>query len=185
MENEQVKKPNKWMKEIKEIVVTFLIAFVVIKLITMFLVIPIKIVGDSMIPNYHNNEIGIANRLAARLGHIDYNDVVVANDHQDGFYIIKRVVALPGDTVEMIDGDVFVNGIKRDDSFVNQYTNEIKNDPYADYPKTTLTDNQYFLLGDNRPYSKDSRELGAFDQEDIFAVSGVIIFPFNKIKVME
>lgn len=118
------------------------------------------VVGDSMIPTYYNGDTVIVNRLAS----IERGDLVVVLE-DSGKYVIKRVVGMPGDKFQIIDGLVFING--------NHYSEDYINEGNTDYEAGLAEDeiqlgtDEYFILGDNRVVSKDSREIGPVTKDQI------------------
>jgi len=114
--------------------------------------------GDSMNPTYKNGQILIANKFDKD---IKRNDIIVININKKT--IIKRVVGIPNDKVQCIDGYLYVNGIKFDDKFMDN--------PGAISSEIVLGEDEYFVLGDNRNYSIDSRfeEIGIISKRNIKA----------------
>lgn len=128
--------------------------------------------GDSMNPSFSDGDV-----LWARAFDIDElsrYQVVVADI--DGKLVIKRVIALPGETLQIIDGFVYVDGAKLNDEYGYQTT------LYGCAEREIiLGDDEYFLMGDNRDNSRDSREWGAVNIENIEGVVVFRFFPFWKI----
>lgn len=109
--------------------------------------------GSSMEPNYYQGDIAISTNLLE----YDYGDVVTAEgDYGSGYKpIIKRVIGLPGDTIERKEGIIYLNNAILDEDYETVYDNiQVCDWSYM------CNDNEYFLMGDNRPYSDDSRHIG-------------------------
>ena len=87
-------------------------------------------------------------------------DIVIAKKH-DNYLIVKRVIGLPNEKIEYKDNHLYINEKPVTESFIDLYLTKTEDFAY------TLKDNEYFLLGDNREYSTDSRELGAFKKEKL------------------
>ena len=127
-------------------------------MLRMFVVEFVKVNGRSMLSTLRNGEVMLVSRLACRLGKPRRFDVVIC--HYPGRYMdkrkwfrqcfVKRVIALPGETVEIIDGVVFVDGIAIEDEFCVP-------DEKNDFGPYTVEEDRYFVLGDNRVESVDSR----------------------------
>lgn len=160
---------EKIKKIIKEYLPYVLIIFIVI-LIKQFVIAPIKVNGDSMNKTLKDGDIMILNRLKYKFDKIKRFDIVVVDDGDE--FIIKRVIGLPGETIAYIDNQLYVNGKKVKDSFGYGDTRSFE---------VRLPKNRYFVLGDNRENSMDSRNFGPFSENDIFGKAELVIFPFNRI----
>jgi len=160
-------------KYIKEYVPYVLIIVVVI-LIRTFLFTPIKVNGTSMYPTLKPNELMILNKIGINKG-IDRWDIVVVKE--DKKYIIKRVIALPGESIAYIDGKLYINKKEVEDNYSLSNTNNF-NELY-------LKNNEYFVMGDNRTVSADSRSIGPVTKDQILGKTSLIIFPFNRIGTVE
>ena len=154
------------MKIIKEIY-PYVIILVAVVLFRSFIATPVRVDGESMFPTLKGNEIMILNKL----GHIDRYDIVVVKESKDD--IIKRVYGLPGETIEVENSNIYINGKKIKDNFGSGET--------EDYPKRKLKKNEYFVLGDNREISKDSRIIGPVKEKQILGTTSFVIFPFNHL----
>ena len=159
-------------KVIKEIL-SFAITIAVVLFIKIFIFTPIRVNGDSMYNTLHHKDIMILNEIVYRFNDIKRYDIVVIK--HDDEYLIKRVIGLPGDYVEGIDGDVYVNGKKIDDKYEYSETD--------DFDVVKVLDNQYFVLGDNRADSLDSREFGCFDRSSIKGKTNFILFPLDRFGI--
>lgn len=145
-------------------------AAILVFLLMSIFIMPSVVVGDSMYPTYENGDrfFVIKDWL---VGEYEYGDVVCAD--VEGMTIIKRVIGLPGDTIEIKDNAVYRNGEKVDES---EYLNDgVKTTVKGIMHKFVVGDDQYFLLGDNRPNSQDSRYYGLFDE-----LKGKTFFFFKK-----
>ncbi len=111
--------------------------------------------------------------LLYKLGSIKRNDIVVLDESYDNEIIIKRIIGLPGETVAIKNGKIYINNKEYDDKFAYGET--------SDYDKITLGDDEYFILGDNRIVSKDSRYFGPVKEKEIIGKAIFRLFPFNKI----
>lgn len=136
---------------IVETLKVIIIATVVYRLIFNFLLINAVIPSGSM-----QNTLGIGDRVIAdrfifRFTGIERGDIVIFHPTQgDKQYLIKRVIGMPGDTIEGIDGYVYINGVKIDESYVKDLLSE-------DFGPYIVPNDCYFMLGDNRTNSYDSR----------------------------
>ena len=153
--------------KLKEIV-SYIIIIVVVLLIRTFLVTPIRVNGDSMTETLKDGYLMILKKYEKRS--IDRFDIVVIDI--DGDKLIKRVVGLPEEDISYADGKLYINGNSIDNSFGYGYTKNFK-----DY----CGKDEFFVLGDNRENSKDSRIFGCVESKSILGTTNFIFFPFDKI----
>ena len=157
------------MKEKIKDFLPYLIILVVVILFRTFIATPIKVDGMSMYPTLEGNEIMILNKL----GKIQrYNIVVVKEEKED---LIKRVIGLPNETIEIVEGNIYINGKKIEENYGKGET--------SDYPKTKLKSDEYFVLGDNRNDSDDSRfpEVGVIKKNRIIGKTSFRLLPIKNI----
>ena len=151
----------------------YVLVIVVVVLIRTFLVTPIIVQGTSMEPTLKEGNVMILNKVAK----IDRYDIVVIKSDKNSNVLIKRVIGMPGETIEIKDGHIFIN-----DKLVNtKHSDELT----SDYPLTIIGKDEYFVLGDNRSVSADSRVFGTFKKSEIKGTTKLRIFPLNKIKTVK
>lgn len=160
------------MKIIKEIIPYIVIVLVVV-LIRTFIITPVRVDGDSMKNTLKNGDI----LLLYKLGSINRLDIIVLDEEKDNEKIIKRVIGLPGETVAIKKGKIYINDKVIDDKYAYGET--------SDYDKVTLEDEEYFILGDNRLISKDSRYFGPIKENEIKGKIVFRLFPFTKIGTVQ
>ena len=172
------------LKFFLELVQVVAISLAIIIPVRYFLVQPFFVKGASMEPNFFDHEYLIIDELSYRFREPDRGDIVVfhyPNDPKN--YFIKRVIALPGETVEIIDGQVKVyndqypNGIVLDE---RAYLDDIYT---AQTRRKTLKANEYFVLGDNRASSLDSRYFGPISEDVVVGRVWVRGWPFDRWKI--
>lgn len=138
-------------------------------LVTLFYVFafPYRVDGDSMESSYHTGDRVIISHISAWIGNIDRGDTVVCS--LEDMTVIKRIIALPGDNLLITDGKVYLNGSLLDEPYIDadEYTS-------GDI-SITLGDDEYFVMGDNRSVSLDSRQAGCISRRDI---NGIVWFKF-------
>lgn len=156
------------MKVIKELI-PYIIIIVAVVLIRTFIITPVKVDGDSMKETLNDNDI----LLLYKLGSIKRFDIVVLDEAYDNEKIIKRVIGMPGETVSIKNDKIYINGKIIDNSFAYGTT--------SDVDKIELGEDEYFILGDNRLISKDSRYFGPVTKGEIIGKVVFRLFPFNKI----
>ena len=178
------KEPINWGQEIWEFVKMLLISIVVVFLCTRFLIRPVRVDGDSMYPTLHNNAIGFSNILTYRMQGLKRFDVAIIYVPEKKEHLVKRVIGLPGETVEYRQDQLLINGEIVEEDFFDYKRSQSTNGIFTqDFGPVTLAEDEYFMLGDNRPYSSDSRWYGAFKKEQIKAKDVVVLFPFQQIGV--
>lgn len=154
----------KLMRDIILIVAVFV-------LLGVFVAQPVVVEGTSMLPQLHDGERLLVNKLiyynikSVSWGHIRRGDIVVFwyPEDPDKSYV-KRVIGLPGETVEIRNGVVFINGTELKEN----YLDEIHNQSLPNLPPERVKDHYYFVMGDNRDNSSDSRTWGQVPEKYIY-----------------
>lgn len=144
----------------------------------LILVTPHEVDGRSMFPTYKDGQYLIANKLVYKLTDPKHGDVVIFKRTETQDYI-KRVLAVPGDTIAVKSGALYVNDEKVDES---EYLDGVitAEGAYAREGITfTVPEDQFFVAGDNRPHSSDSRAFGPIKREDIKGRAWFVFYPFD------
>jgi len=157
----------------------YIIVIVVVLLTFIFILGIQQVVGPSMSPNYEEGNVLLVNKFIYRISNVKRNDVIVLT-HGDK-YMIKRVIGLPGEKVEYRNNNLYINGNLIEEKYIDKEKIRTK-DFSLDNP---IPDNMYFVLGDNREDSSDSREYGLISKKDIVGKSFVRIWPFNKFGIVK
>lgn len=188
VENKSDKKKQGIKYEIFDIIRTFIICFIAVFIITTYIAKPVRVDGRSMYPTLEDGEVGLMNIFSAKFSDIERFDVVVAYNEESKENWVKRVIGLPGDTVYAKDDVVYVNGLPIEEPYLdNEYVKQIRErgDYFTqDFDKVTLGEDEYFLMGDNRVVSYDSRRIGPFKEDDIKGRGIFVLYPFDKIKMI-
>ena len=171
------------MKNVLEWIKDILIAVVIAALILVFLK-PIIVQQQSMEPNFHAGDYLLTSRQAYRFfGDPERGDVIVfrselLDDEGNEKCLIKRVIGLPGDVVEIKSGYVYVNGEEIDEPYVKEQGMS------GEMDAVTIPENELFVMGDNRGVSEDSRSarVGTISEDMIVGKVFVRLYPFNSIK---
>lgn len=161
------------IKILKEIIPYILIIIVVLA-IKRFIVSPIKVNGASMFPTLKNNDMMILNEVSYYFKDIKRFDIVVVDTKEE--LIIKRVIALPGETIMYKDNKLYINEKEVKEEYSYGTTN--------DFGPITLKD-EYFVMGDNRQNSLDSRYFGPFAKKYIRGKTNFIFLPFDRMGKVE
>ena len=145
----------------------------------------ISVVGPSMSPTLENGERILVNRIGYKLFDPKRNDLVVflPNGNEKAHYYIKRVIALPGDRVQIKDGIVYING----EPFEEKAEVSAIENPLLAEDEIVIGKDEYFVLGDNRNNSEDSRyaSIGNVKKEYIVGKAWLIVYPWNKFGLLK
>lgn len=147
---------------------------VIIILVRSFIITPIRVNGESMYPTLKNKEIMLLNKINYRINDIERFDIVVVNTKDEK--LIKRVIGLPGETLKYENGKLYINGKEIKEKFLKEKTADfnIENQGLKKIPE-----NQYFVMGDNRDNSKDSRIIGPVNKNQIAGRAKLVILPLK------
>lgn len=158
------------MKKFWNTIKDYVYIILAVVLIRSFIVTPALVDGASMDETLKDGELVLINKFVYIVSDINRFDVVVVNNEHDEDKIIKRVIALPNEKIEYKDDVLYIN-----DKEVKGMTFEHTSDFVYE-----TKDDEYFVMGDNRDISKDSRMLGNFKSKDIVGKVNLRIFPFKK-----
>jgi len=166
-------------KELIEWIQTISIALIIAFLVRQFLFQPYRVQMGSMLPTLHESDLIIVNKLVFRMQKPNRGDVVVFHPPNNGeIYYIKRIIGLPGETIEVKEGNVFINGEQiKEDAYLNIETPGI-------YGAKKLLENEFFVMGDHRNNSLDSREFGPIKISSISGKAILVLWPFQDVKVL-
>lgn len=173
------------VKEIREWAVAILIAIVVIAVVRMFLFVSFSVDGLSMDPTLEDGDRVVVNKFIYDIADIEQDDVIVFESGQDTAYV-KRIIGGPGDTVEMADRTVYLNGeALGEDYAVHQGESYMDNFTLSDLgvEGDTIPEGHYLVLGDNRPVSRDSRDFGLITEDSIIGEVQLRFWPLNEIAI--
>ncbi|MCR4277400.1 MAG: signal peptidase I [Candidatus Berkelbacteria bacterium] len=161
-----------------EILKVVAIVFVSAIIIRGFVAQPFIVEGSSMEPDFHNGEYLLIEKLGYHLHNPVRGDVIVfkyPNNPEVNY--IKRIVGLPGETVRIFENQVYVNGTKLFESYLSPDEKTIvSQSPETPY-EVALSNEQYFVMGDNRQHSSDSREWGPLGRDFIIGKSALVLYP--------
>ena len=196
------------LEEILDFVKFFAICAIAILLFINFIAKPVTVVSHSMDPNLADGEVGFTGIIQNMFRANERGDIVVVkmkDDNGNDSHWVKRIIGLPGETIEATGGTVYINGQPLDESaylnqeFMQTELNEInaamkdsntgQSFQYGtfqdDFGPVTLGADEYFVMGDNRPKSKDSRysSVGPVTKEQIVGTGMLVIYPFNQFGI--
>lgn len=190
------------LEDILGFIKVFVVSAIVILLFVNFVAHPVRVDGRSMYPTLKDGEFGFTNVGGVLLNGVERGDIVVVTMKEEGqkTHWVKRVVGLPGDTVSCVNDVVYINGKVLDEtkyidpdyrqSLVDKfgYFNKVPNADNTnveDFEEVKLKDDEYYVMGDNRPYSKDSRYVGPVKKSQIFAKKMLVLLPISDIGVKD
>lgn len=156
------------MKIVKE-VIPYIIIILVVVLIRTFIVTPIRVNGHSMDPTLKDKEVLLLKKYDKK---IERFDIVVLNYKKE--HLIKRVIGLPGDTFYYKNNRLYVNGKYIKEDFLSK---GVKTNDFV--VKEKIPKGYYFVLGDNRTNSSDSRIIGLVSEKNIQGITNFVLFPFS------
>lgn len=190
------------LEDILGFIKVFVVSAIVILLFVNFVAHPVRVDGRSMYPTLKDGEFGFTNVGGVLLNGVERGDIVVVTMEEEGqkTHWVKRVIGLPGDTVSCVNDVVYINGKVLDEtkyiapdyrqSLVEKfgYFNKVPNADNTnveDFEEVKLKDDEYYVMGDNRPYSKDSRYVGPVKKSQIFAKKMLVLLPISDIGVKD
>ena len=190
------------LEDILGFIKVFVVSAIVILLFVNFVAHPVRVDGRSMYPTLKDGEFGFTNVGGVLLNGVERGDIVVVTMEEEGqkTHWVKRVIGLPGDTVSCVNDVVYINGKVLDEtkyidpdyrqSLVDKfgYFNKVPdadNTNVVDFEELILKDDEYYVMGDNRPYSKDSRYVGPVKKSQIFAKKMLVLLPISDIGVKD
>ena len=190
------------LEDILGFIKVFVVSAIVILLFVNFVAHPVRVDGRSMYPTLKDGEFGFTNVGGVLLNGVKRGDIVVVTKKEKGqkTHWVKRVIGMPGDTISCVNDIVFINGKVLDEtqyidpdyrqSCVDQfgYFNKVPNadnSDVQDFEEVKLGDDEYYVMGDNRPYSKDSRYVGPVKKSQLFAKKMLVLLPISDIGVKD
>jgi len=187
-EQEKQKKKEELKKKVIKELLSWLIYFAVV-LTSTYLIITFvgqrtHVQGESMYSTLHDQDNLIVDKISYRFKDPERFDIIVfPYRYEEKTYYIKRVIGLPGETVQIIDGYIYIN----DELLEEDYGREVMEYSGRAEAQVTLGEDEYFVLGDNRNRSSDSRvdEVGNIHKDEIIGRAFVRIWPFNRFGVLK
>lgn len=147
---------------------TLVVFGAIFAIIYLFVAQPHKVSGSSMVPTFQNGDFILTDKVSYRIGEPrDGEIIVLKNPRNESQDFIKRIVAVPGQTIKVDGSSVFVNGAKISENYLPQETPTRSGTFLHEGETVTVAKNQYYVFGDNRNHSSDSREWGSITREEI------------------
>lgn len=158
---------RKFWKAIKD----YVYIIIAVVLFRTFIATPAIVDGDSMDTTLADGQIVLINKIIYSISDIERYDIVIVENDEDNDKIIKRVIGLPNEKISYKDDVLYINDNKVKMNIKFEHTDDFE---------TETKDNEYFVMGDNRDISKDSRVLGNFNEDSIIGRVGFRFYPFDK-----
>ncbi len=173
-------KPEKTQSAARGWVITILLAIVISLALRIFVFEIVLVDGDSMLPTLNSSQRVVVEKVSRYFGLPERGEIVITRYPNMPGYYVKRLIGYPGDTIEIKDNAVILNGEVLDEDYLSP------DQTYADMPALTVPDGTVFLLGDNRAKSLDSRaeSVGPIPVDYLLGDGLMVIWPFNQIHLL-
>lgn len=194
--HKKVVKKKTVAEEILDWLKTICIGIIAGVLLVIFVIQRDDVKGRSMMNTLQSGDVVFTQKISTYFKWYSRGDIVVLDgkdmegyDHEE--YLIKRLIGLPGETVKIEGGNVYIKGKDSADYFMLEENyldpgtkTTVRGHDIEEAYEVTLGDDEYFCMGDNRPESKDSRALGPFTSKRIKGIAVIRLYPFNSIKLL-
>ncbi|HDR6289178.1 TPA: signal peptidase I [Bacillus cereus] len=175
-------------------ILPLIIMTILIILLRYFIFTPVVVEGNSMMSTLQDGDRMVANKIGYKLNGLERFDISVFKD-KDGMNYIKRIIGLPGDYIEYKNDQLYINGKKYSEFYLDIQKKELARGELLtdDFNIKTLPstlskvvpERHYFVLGDNRRGSKDSRDIGFISADNIIGKANVVFWPLNEMKIVK
>ena len=159
-------------KSVKE-ALPYIIIVLVVVIIRSFIVTPVTVSGPSMQTTLYTGDVMLLTKY--NKSNLQRYDIVVVKRNSER--LVKRLIALPNETIKCSDGKIYINGEEK--------TNEYGYGPNEDFDEVKLKSDEYFVIGDNRNDSLDSRYFGPIKKNQILGKTNLIVYPFKRFGKVE
>ena len=160
----------------KLVIVVFIILFLMIYVVSVT-----QVVGSSMKSTLNDGDVLILSKASYRIFDVKRGDII-SLDYEDTKYLIKRVIGLPGDSIEIIDNVLYINGEVYEEDYLDEGL-DYPDFHLSDLGYDTIPEDMYLVLGDNREDSLDSRDIGLISKDSVNGKIVLRIWPINKISL--
>ena len=162
-----------------------IIGIAIFALAWIFLAEPLEVTGDSMVPTLSNKEQIIVEKVSMNFGELERGDIVVFNSPENGKdLLVKRLIGRPGDIITIIDGGVYLNEKLIEENYLSDNRATSGKKTIQENQPIAVPDGKYFVLGDNRLNSTDSRDFGLVDEEEMIGKAVIVYYPVENFRVI-
>jgi len=196
--NRRAQAPSRAAGELMEWIKALAVAGILVFLVRWFLVSPFIVDGPSMQPNFWDGERIIVNKIIYEFREPRRGEVIVFHVPSEGRDFIKRVIAVPGDTVSVFEDTIIVNGQPVEEPYLkeayeaahavgrkyNPDDSDSSHFPNSRYPDGKVPEGMLFVLGDNRANSEDSRMIGFIPMSDVVGRADLVFWPLKNIRLV-
>ena len=169
---------KKMLNEILSWLGSLVMALVIVMLLRTLVFTLIRVDGASMKNTLLSDDRVYVSVLTPRIAGYERGDIVICTYPGEDHQCVKRILGLPGETVEIKDGVTYVDGVAREEEYVDHAA-------WADYGPYTVPEGKVFVMGDNRADSRDSRNVGALDEDMIVGKVRCIWWPLDRIGLVD
>ncbi|MDC2865400.1 signal peptidase I [Bacillus sp. BP-3] len=171
---------------LREFIEVVAIACVLAFFMKVFVFFPTTVQGASMQPTLYEGDKVIVNKITKQMDSYDHGDVIVVNT--DNYYV-KRIIGLPGDTIEMKNDQLYINSQLQKEPYLEKnkkHAKQLMVNLTEDFGPMKIPKNKIFVMGDNRLVSRDSRNgLGFIDKDDVLGSLVAIYYPFKRVQTID
>ncbi len=176
---------SKFRDSLVELIEFVAIVAAVLIVLRFFIAEPHRVSGSSMVPNFHDGDYIITNKLAKSIAHLERGEVIILHNPRNTDQVfIKRIVGLPGEKIQILDGQVYINGKQIQEPYLPQGLKTSGGAFLPEGEEITIPDNQYFVMGDNRNGSSDSREWGTVEYNLVIGQAWARYWPAQKFGII-
>ncbi len=168
-----------------DIIEVLFICGVVFFMVWLFLAELVEVTGESMEPTLQNKEQVLIEKVTLGFGEIQRGDIIVFESPETkNKYLIKRVIGLPNETLEIKQGQIYINDKNLNEPYLNNQST-IGKETIKENTAVKLNENSYVLLGDNRENSTDSRDFGPISKDKILGKAVLVYYPISNLRIID
>lgn len=168
-----------------DIIETLVVAASIFVIVYLFLLQPHQVSGNSMLPNFHDKEYILTDKISYRFRQPERGEIIVFQSPEDKEkHLIKRIIALPGERVEISEGKVHINGDILSEPYLDPDLQTFPGNALPENKVIVVTENSFLVFGDNRLNSSDSRSFGPIQSSEILGRALLVYWPPNRFRLV-